>query len=164
MTNHDSNGWIVNRSRVRLAGRVTAADGTVATGGVLALTAGEGTSILRQFIARIRSDGFYFFLDLPAGKYLLNGHDQRGNKIETLHVSITAAKGRGSDVVAVDLKASGRPHAGEQTRTAESQAARDTRRETRPEAEQQSTEVSGPPVPVRRRRGSGGTSAGKPHA
>jgi hypothetical protein len=117
MTTAESDGWIVMRSRISLAGRVTAASGGIASGGVLSLTAATGADrrkatspshdIRRRYDTRIRPDGFYFFLDLPAGDYVLNGQDERGNEIEAQRVSIPLAEGSGPlDVVDVDLSAS----------------------------------------------------------
>jgi hypothetical protein len=114
MTIVEPDDWIVTRCRVRLAGRVTDAGGDVVTSGVLSLTAvteagrQKGTSspagVQRRFDARIRPDGFYFFLDLPAGDYVLDGRDQRGNEIAAKRISIPPAAGLGpSDIVGVDL-------------------------------------------------------------
>jgi len=110
-------GWIVMRSRVSLAGRVTDAGGKVASGGVLNLTALRGPdqrnarlaphAVARRYDTRIRGDGFYFFLDLPAGDYVLDGRDQRGNEIEAKRVSIPPLDSAGRlHIVDVDLSAS----------------------------------------------------------
>jgi len=114
MTTPTPDGWIVMRSRVSLAGRVTGADGDVASGGVLNLTAATGgdghgaaspkPDRTRRYDARIRADGFYFFVDLPAGDYALVGRDERGNEIEAKRVSIPPPAGSGPlNIVSVDL-------------------------------------------------------------
>jgi hypothetical protein len=114
MTTPTPDGWIVMRSRVSLAGRVTGADGDVASGGVLNLTAATGgdghgaasptPDRTRRYDARIRADGFYFFLDLPAGDYVLDGRDERGNEIEAKRVSIPPPTGSGPlNIVSADL-------------------------------------------------------------
>jgi hypothetical protein len=119
MTTVDSEGWIIMRSRVSLAGRVKGAGGGIASGGVLSLTAAKeadrrnATSsshdIRRRYDTRIRPDGFYFFLDLPAGDYVLDGQDEGGNEIEAKPVSIPPTDGSGPlHVVGVDLSASTR--------------------------------------------------------
>jgi hypothetical protein len=117
MTPAPSDGWTVMQSRVSLAGRVTGGDGDIATGGVLSLAAAAGAArgkaaspppppMPRRYEARIRPDGFYFFLDLPAGDYLLDGQDQRGNKITAQRVSIPAGGDpTPPDIVSVDLAA-----------------------------------------------------------
>jgi len=113
----ESDGWIIMRSRVSLAGRVEGAHGGIASGGVLSLTVAKeadrrnATSsshdIRRRYDTRIRPDGFYFFLDLPAGDYVLDGQDEGGNEIEAKPVSIPPMDGSGPlDVVGVDLSAS----------------------------------------------------------
>jgi hypothetical protein len=119
MTIVDADGWIVIRNRVSLAGRVTAASGDIASGGALSLTAAHGANrhnakspphgIPRRYDTRIRPDGFYFFLDLPAGDYVLNGQDERGDEIEAKQVSIPPAQGSGPlHIVGVDLSSSTR--------------------------------------------------------
>ena len=112
MTIVETGHWIVVRRRVSLAGRVTGAGGNNASGGMLALApaqpaqpapttrrpAARGAGqrrdtsspkgFARQYETRIRADGYYFFLDLPAGDYALSGQDERGNVIEAKQVSI----------------------------------------------------------------------------
>jgi hypothetical protein len=152
MTMIKSDGWIVMRSRVSLAGRVTAGDGGAASGGTLSLAAvqradrGKAKSpppaIVRQYDTSILGDGFYFFLDLPAGDYVLNGQDERGNELETQQVSIPPVDDASRlHVVGVDLSAAVKPGAGE-----------------RP------PEVKAPVAPARRRRGSKSAPAGNPRA
>jgi len=139
MTTAESDGWIVMRSRVSLAGRVTAASGDIASGGVLGLTAAKGADrhkaassshdIGRRYETRIRADGFYFFLDLPAGDYVLDGQDERGNEIEARRVSIPPAEGSGPlDVVDVDLSASTKSGADERPPEAKAPAGSARRR------------------------------------
>jgi len=122
MTAPTPDGWIVMRSRVSLAGRVTGADGEIASSGVLNLTASEGADrhnasssphrTPRRYDAHIRPDGFYFFLDLPAGDYLLNGEDEAGNKFEEKQVSIPHVDASAPpDIVAVDLSAASKSDA-----------------------------------------------------
>lgn len=117
MTVEKSDRWIVVRSRVGLAGRVTVAGGDTASGGVLGLTAARGADrqtvaasspdVPRHYDTRIRGDGFYFFLDLPGGDYVINGQDERGNEIEAQPVSILPADASGHPhVVILDLIAS----------------------------------------------------------
>ena len=108
-----SDGWIISRSQVTLAGRVIAADGGIASGGSLTVRAlrGDGpgkaksypTARTPQFDAAIRGDGFYFFANLPAGHYVLEGQDERGNHIEPRHVTVPAGQLGASDIVALDL-------------------------------------------------------------
>ena len=58
----------------------------------------------RRYCAHVRSDGLYFFLDLPAGNYVLSGKDERGRPIENKPVSIPPASGPGMlPVLGVDL-------------------------------------------------------------
>jgi hypothetical protein len=120
----EPDGWIIMRSRVSLAGRVMGAGGGIASGGVLSLTVAKeadrrnATSSShdsrRRYDTRIRSDGFYFFLDLPAGDYVLDGQDEGGNEIEAKPVSIPPPDGSGPlHVVGVDLTASTRSGADE---------------------------------------------------
>jgi len=142
MTTAESDGWIVMRSRVSLAGRVTAVGGDIATGGVLTLTTAQGADrhkatspphdIRRRYDTHIRPDGFYFFLDLPAGDYVLNGQDERGSEIEAKQVSIPPAEGSGPlDVVDVDLSASTRSDADEAKPEAKASAGSSRRRRAR---------------------------------
>jgi len=112
MTTPTPDGWMVIRSRVSLAGRVTGADGEIASGGVLSLTAAKdadrqsASPTLHRYDAPIRPDGFYFFLDLPPGDYVLNGEDEGGNKFDEKQVSIPPADASGPpDIIAVDLSA-----------------------------------------------------------
>jgi hypothetical protein len=133
MTTAKSDGWIVMRCRVSLAGRVTGADGGIATGGALSLTAADdgdrqkATSPPpdrpRRYDTHIRWDGFYFFLDLPAGDYVLNGQDESGNPIAAQRVSIVPADGSGPlDVIGADLSASTKSDPGERPPRAEASA------------------------------------------
>ena len=120
MTMVEAGRWIVMRNRVSLVGRVIAVDGAIATGGLVRLataqapngrdTTSPSRAIGRRYDTRIRPDGFYFFLDLPAGEYLLDGRDERGNEIEAREVSIPTASGSGPlHVVTVDLSAVTKP-------------------------------------------------------
>lgn len=108
MTTEVGSGWVVLRRAVTLAGRVTGAEGRPAVGGTVSMTA-AGTA--RRYQARIRTDGFYFFLDLPAGDYLLDGQDERGNVIEAKRVSIPTTSGAerprllGNDLIATAKQA-----------------------------------------------------------
>ena len=115
-----SDGWIVTRSRVSLAGRVTGTDGDITSGGVLNLTAAAGgdghraasrtPDRTRRYDARIRADGFYFFVDLPAGDYVLDGRDERGLEIEAKRVSIPPPAASGPlNIVSVDLSVAANP-------------------------------------------------------
>src|SRR6516225_3400594 len=88
MTPTAPEGRVLIRSRVSLAGRVASADGEIANGGVLRLTAARDAAGSRHYETRIRTDGFYFFLDLPAGDYVLEGVDQHGTRLEAKPVSI----------------------------------------------------------------------------
>jgi hypothetical protein len=111
MTTVSQDGWIVMRSRVSLAGRVTAAGGEPAKGGALSLTAVRGATrndsmpppsdVGRRYETRILGDGFYFFLDLPVGHYVLTGHDEDGSQIEGLQISIRPTDGPGPQEVNV---------------------------------------------------------------
>lgn len=57
-----------------------------------------------RYYAQVRSDGLYFFLDLPAGNYVLSGKDECGRPIETKPVSIPPVSGPGMlPVLGVDL-------------------------------------------------------------
>jgi hypothetical protein len=142
MTTVRADGWTVARSRVSLAGRVTAVGGGVASGGLLDLTPvpGDGRHnaaspprvTARRYDTRILADGLYFFVDLPAGQYVLKGQDDRGNEIKAQQVSIPPAGGTGPlHVVSMDLGAL--PKAGSDERPPERRL---------------------PAVPPRRRRGS----------
>lgn len=117
------------RRRVSLAGHVIAASGAsraasaeqlreVQLGMALALAedwrAARGVSLrevsatsadlAHRNHAQVRSDGLYFFFDLPAGNYVLEGKDERGHRIETKPVSIPQASGPGTlPVLGVDL-------------------------------------------------------------
>ena len=116
MTTVESDGWIILRRRVSLAGRVLDAGGLAASGGELSATvslpaaaaqqrpARRGTErphavapasandFARRHDARIRSDGYYFFLDLPVGDYVIEGraHD---HAVEASSVSIAPLVG-----------------------------------------------------------------------
>ena len=120
MTMANADGWIVMRQRVSLAGRVTAAGGKIAGGGAVSLTTSQGThrrsatsahdSVPRRYETRILADGFYFFLDLPAGDYVLGGRDERGDEIEARQVSIPPVDGQGrSSVIDADLTTTAAP-------------------------------------------------------
>ena len=142
MTIVEPEDWIVMRNRVSLAGRVTAATGDIAGGGALSLTAAQAADgqdatsrprdIRRRYDTRIRPDGFYFFLDLPTGDYVLNGQDEGGNEIEAHQVSIPPADGSGPlDVISVDLSASTKSDADEGPPQAEASAGQTRRRGAR---------------------------------
>lgn len=93
--------WIIVHHRVSLAGRVTLTSGANATGGVVTLDAvpqvggreDSRRSGARRRQTRIRRDGLYYFLDLPAGSYALGGQDERGHVIEAQLVTIAATEG-----------------------------------------------------------------------
>jgi len=109
MTLGDPNRWIVLRRRVAIAGRVVDDAGVPADGGVLSMRAQPATSPRRpgrrgadappmnHFVqlheTRVRGDGFYFFLDLPAGEYLIDGRDARDRAIEPRSISIAPVVG-----------------------------------------------------------------------
>ena len=142
MTMAETHDWLILRCRVSLAGRVTAGGGSVASGGVLRLTAMPAASrhhtrsrtheVLRRYSTQIRSDGFYFFLDLPAGEYVLDGEDEQGDAIEAQRISIPAASSAGpAPVVSADLIVPPKSRADDRRREAKT-----------------------PAVPVKRRRGS----------
>jgi hypothetical protein len=46
----------------------------------------------RQYHAYVRGDGLYYFLDLPAGNYVLGGRDELGRPIEPKPALIPSAK------------------------------------------------------------------------
>lgn len=117
MKTTDLDRWIVVRRRVSLAGRVSAAGGGMAGGGSLALTSAaasterDGMGSVRGAVwwrdALVRRDSWYFFLDLPAGDYVLSGRDDRGDAIEAGPVSILPTMGLSKpQVVHLDLIAS----------------------------------------------------------
>jgi hypothetical protein len=144
LTTVEAEGWIVMRSRVSLAGRVTASGGGIASGRALRLTAAAAAdernaisssrNIRPQYDTRIRPDGFHFFLDLPAGDYVLDGRDERSNEIEAREVSIPPAVGsRPLRVVTVDLSASAQSGADERPPEARTWA-RPARRRRAPSA------------------------------
>jgi hypothetical protein len=106
--------WVILRRRVSLAGRVTLADGSNADGGVVRVASaqavkkrsvtGASAESPGQYETTISRDGFYFFLDLPSGDYLLSGRDEHGSDIEAKPVSIPPAKGaERAPVIGVDL-------------------------------------------------------------
>jgi hypothetical protein len=82
--------WPRVHHRVSLTGRVGRDDGGFANGGTLSLTAGVDGDGPRRYEASIRNDGFYYFLDLPGGAYVLGGQDDHGNDIASQPVSIPA--------------------------------------------------------------------------
>jgi hypothetical protein len=83
----------------------------------------------RRYDTRILPDGLYFFLDLPAGKYVLKGQDERGNEIEARQVSIPPADGTGPlHVVKVNVSASLKGDADERPLEARAHAAPARRR------------------------------------
>ena len=150
MSDRTSGNWIVNRSRVRLAGLVTAAGGGIASGGRLTLSGSQGNdqgkanspppAFQRRYDACIRDDGFYFFVDLPAGDYLLSGKDESGNEIEQQQVVVPPIAELGASVfVALDLRA--KVDSGTEQRKV-------------PDIKE------APAAPVRRRRGSRGAVTG----
>ena len=110
MTLVDPDRWIVLRRRVAIAGRVVDDAGVPADGGDLSMraqppatpprrTARRGADappmnhFARLHETRVRSDGFYFFLDLPAGDDLIDGRDARGRAIEPRSISIAPVVG-----------------------------------------------------------------------
>jgi len=106
MTPTAPEGRVLIRSRVSLAGRVASADGEIANGGVLRLTAARDAAGSRHYETRIRTDGFYFFLDLPAGDYVLEGVDQHGTRLEAKPVSIAPPRPSTlTDIVSVNMTA-----------------------------------------------------------
>jgi hypothetical protein len=107
--------WTVVRRRVSLAGHVARRDGSPVTRGVVQLrheaavqphaggpqrvgSRGNGRADAAAtattpaqasaFEAQIRRDGLYFYLDVPAGRYVLAGHDQRGGRIESRAITV----------------------------------------------------------------------------
>ena len=74
----------VIRHRVSLAGKVTRLDGTLLRSGTIQLVDSDTT----VRIATIRNDGQYFFLDLPAGKYVVQGVADGGRSLEPRAVTI----------------------------------------------------------------------------
>lgn len=104
MTAATSAGWVVARSRVRLAGRIAGAETATTSGCVPTLAAVAGA---RRYQACMRPDGIYFFLDLPEGNYALSGRDHRGQAIGPHQVTVPAADAAGpAQIVVLDLKAS----------------------------------------------------------
>ena len=104
-----SDNWVVLRRRVSLAGRVTIPGGNAASGGAVTLTAKTATA---RFETRVLADGFYFFVDLPHGDYLLTGRDEYGNEAtpQTITLPLTPGTARPpvvkADVVTVSQPAS----------------------------------------------------------
>ena len=97
MTTVEAAGWILMRSRVSLVGRVTASGGTLRLTAVAAAAGRNAISSPRnirpQYDTSIRHDGFCFFLDLPAGNYVLDSLNERSNEIEAREVSVLPAVG-----------------------------------------------------------------------
>jgi hypothetical protein len=96
----------VIRRRVSVAGRVMRKGGVPACGGSVSIDDG----VVRQQTS-IRSDGLYFCLDLPAGKHVLGGVDERGCVIEARSVKVPAVSDRpgGSPLLGIDLVATDTP-------------------------------------------------------
>ena len=102
MTRVGPDQWIVIRRRVAIAGRVFNGAGVPVNGGQLSLQAqlpakaprrparrgADAPPRSRVYETRVRSDGFYFFLDIPAGEYLLDGQDAHGQSIELRSISV----------------------------------------------------------------------------
>lgn len=98
--------WRVIRRRVSVAGHVMRKGGVPVCGGSVVID--EGT-LQRQ--APIRSDGFYFCLDLPSGKHVLGGVDERGCVIEPRSIKVAPVSDRpgGSPLLGIDLVATDAP-------------------------------------------------------
>src|SRR4051794_22352731 len=83
---------VVIRHRVSLAGNVTEVGGALLRSGTLQLVASDTT--VRT--ATINNDGHYFFLDLPAGKYVLQGAVDGGRSLEPRAVIIAPRNADGA--------------------------------------------------------------------
>jgi hypothetical protein len=111
MTAAAETGWILARSRVRLAGHILGA-GTATPGALpvvlTAVRARRGSGATGPtYQAHLRPDGRYFLLDLPPGRYALAGRDERRQAIGPLEVTIPPGEGLGhSRIVILDLRAS----------------------------------------------------------
>jgi len=128
---HADSQWTVVRRRVSLAGHVARRDGTLVTRGVVQLrheaavqphaggsqragsrgntrpdaAATAATPAQASGLeAQIRSDGLYFYLAVPAGHYLIGGHDQRRGLIEARSITVPVAdRARMPPLLDVDL-------------------------------------------------------------
>jgi hypothetical protein len=106
MHRSSDSSWSVIRRRVSVSGHVMRKGGVPACGGLVFIDEG---AFQRQ--APIRSDGLYFCLDLPAGKHVLGGVDERGCVIEARSVKVAPVSDRpgGSPLLGIDLVATDTP-------------------------------------------------------
>jgi hypothetical protein len=99
----------VRRQRVSLAGHVTRVDGERASGGRVTVlgvasptkpagarssaskTATAPIALEQRREAVVRADGLYFFVNLPARDYVVEGCDERGLALEPKRVAVPAA-------------------------------------------------------------------------
>jgi hypothetical protein len=101
---------LVSRDRVSLAGRITWADASAANRCMLTLYAeptGSGPRPPvrpREYKAYISSDGLYFFENIPAGNYRLNGRDNGNRTIDHLVMIPPGVNGERPAVVTMDLQ------------------------------------------------------------
>jgi hypothetical protein len=98
---------IAVRRRVSLGGIVLDAHGRPVTGGELHLTNSAAQSGRTSYSARVRPDGRYFFLDIPPGKFVLQGRVGSGDPITERSVTVAGApleKGRLPVQLGVNLK------------------------------------------------------------
>ncbi|MDM0047907.1 hypothetical protein [Variovorax sp. J22R115] len=123
--------WTVVRRRVSVAGRVARRDGSPVSSGVVQLrheasvqaqtgvperagsrgsaradaaATATTTAQASAFETQIRRDGLYFYLDVPAGRYVLGGHDQGGGLIESRAITVPVAdRARMPPLLDVDL-------------------------------------------------------------
>lgn len=116
----DAHGhWTVVRRRVSVAGRVARADGAPVASGIVRLRhedaakpqAGSRRAPAKSIVdtvvheTAIRRDGSYFYLDLPAGRYVAGGHDERGRSIEAKAIDVPVAdRARLPPLLDVELK------------------------------------------------------------
>lgn len=109
-----SRWYAVRRRRVSLAGHLRRSDGEAAGGGQVCGSSPDARSESASFHreAVVRPDGLYFFLDLPAGTWLLSGLDSFGANLGLRSVDVPPPdRTRRPTMLAVDLVVTSTPSA-----------------------------------------------------
>jgi hypothetical protein len=99
-------GWILDKDGARLRGAdVSAVQALQQKTGNLGSAGDEGRSIS----AHKKSDGLYFFLNLPDGRYKLRGYSAQGAPTEEKVIRVHRQSNEKPDLQRVDLELSGKP-------------------------------------------------------
>jgi hypothetical protein len=99
-------GWILDKDGARLRGAdVSAVQALQQQPGNPGSAGDEGRSIS----AHLKTDGLYFFLNLPDGRYKLRGCNAQGAPTEEKAIHVRRQSNEKPDLQRVDLELSGRP-------------------------------------------------------